>query len=292
MTNVELVIVYTKADLGEGPYWDADQQKLYWVDIERAQLHVHDPQGAADAVFDVGCKVGAAVLRQSGSVLLATHHGFEDFDLQSREKASVADPESHLPDNRFNDGKCDSRGRFWAGTMSMVRQPAAGSLYVLDTDGSVHRKFGGVTTSNGLGWSPDDSTMYYIDTPTLQVAAFDFDAETGTIDNRRVIVTFPDGVGRPDGMTVDAEGMLWIAHWDGGRITRWNPDGGQLIQTVELPVQRVTSCTFGGPDLRQLFITTARHGLDQAALKDQPLAGALFVLDPGVRGLPTYRYAG
>jgi sugar lactone lactonase YvrE len=289
--QVELA-VDAKAALGEGPHWDADQQQLYWVDIEQEQLHVHDPSGDADTVYDVGCKTGAAVLRQSGSVLLATQHGFEDFDLNTQQKTSIADPESHLPDNRFNDGKCDSRGRFWAGTMSMVRQPQAGSLYVLETDGSVRRLLGGVTTSNGLGWSPDDSTMYYIDTPTLQVVAFDFAADAGTIDNRRVIITFPSDVGRPDGMTVDADGMLWIAHWDGGRITRWDPKGGQLLAAVRLPAQRVTSCTFGGPGLDRLFITTARHGLDQAVLDQQPLAGGLFVLEPGVRGLPTYRYRG
>jgi sugar lactone lactonase YvrE len=289
--NAELVFD-AQAALGEGPHWDADQQRLVWVDIEREQLHVYDPAGDADTAYDVGCKIGAAVLCQSGGVMLATHHGFENFDLNTLQKTLVADPESHRPDNRFNDGKCDSRGRFWAGTMSMVREPEAGSLYVLETDGSVRRLFGGVTTSNGLGWSPDDATMYYIDTPTLQVAAFDFDAAAGTIDNRRVIITFPPDVGRPDGMTVDAEGMLWIAHWDGAQISRWDPHRGQLLDTVRLPARRVTSCVFGGPHLDQLFITTARHGLDQATLDQQPLAGGLFVLEPGVRGLPTNRYGG
>ncbi|MFW6170190.1 MAG: SMP-30/gluconolactonase/LRE family protein [Planctomycetota bacterium] len=289
--NGELVID-ARAELGEGPVWDSRLECLFWVDIESGKLHAHEPRGEADRVWDVGCKVGAAVPREAGGMVLATAHGFELFDLETSRKTPVADPESDLPDNRFNDGKCDSEGRFWAGTMSMARQREAASLYVLQTDHVVKKVFGGVTTSNGLDWSPDQASMYYIDTPTMKVRKFDFDGISGTIANEHVVVRFPDGVGRPDGMTVDAEGMLWIAHWDGGRVSRWDPRTGKLLDTVLLPVDRVTSCAFGGSDLKTLFITTARHGLDEHALLEQAHAGSVFAVRPGVGGRIANRYAG
>lgn len=283
-----------RAALGEGPTWHPQQQRLYWVDIEGMKLHEFDPDAGTDTAYDVGCRVSAAVPRASSprGMILATQFGFQAFDLDARRLSPMADPESDLSDNRFNDGKCDPHGRFWAGTMSLVRKRGAASLYVLESDGSVRKVFGGVSTSNGLDWSPDRSTMYYIDTPTLQVAAFDYDGDSGTIGGRRVVVRFPEGVGRPDGMTVDAEGMLWIAHWQGGRISRWNPADGSLLESVSLPADRVTSCAFGGPNLDRLYVTTARHGLDEAALARQPHAGGLFVLRPGVCGLPATLYAG
>jgi len=289
--NVELV-VDARVQLGEGPVWHARKQLLYWVDIHGAALHVHDPSGEPDTVYPVGCRIGAAVPRASGGMVLATENGFEAFDFETGSKTVLADPESHLPDNRFNDGKCDVRGRFWAGTMSMVKEKEAGSFYVLEPDGSTRRLFGGVTTSNGLGWSPDGRTMYYIDTPTMQVAAFDFDEERGNLSNRRIVVTFPDGVGRPDGMTVDAEGMLWIAHWEGARVSRWNPADGSLLATVPVPADRVTCPAFGGSDLDVLYITTARFGVDEETLARQPHAGSLFALRPGVCGLPSHEFAG
>jgi sugar lactone lactonase YvrE len=163
---------------------------------------------------------------------------------------------------------------------------------VLETDRSVRRVLGGVTTSNGLDWSPDGSTLYYIDTPTLEVAAFDYDAAAGTIDDRRVVIRFPQDAGRPDGMTVDGEGMLWIAHWEGGRVSRWNPRTGTLLDQVPVPALNVTSCTFGGPGLDRLYITTARVGLDAAQLQAQPHAGGVFAVEPGVGGFPANQYGG
>ncbi len=289
--NVEIA-VDARAELGEGPIWDDTLKRLYWVDIEGGKLHVHPSGGAADRVLSVGCKVGAVVPRAAGNVVLATQHGFEQFDLETCQRTLLADPERDRPNNRFNDGKCDPRGRFWAGTMSMVGQAKAGSLYVLETDHSVRHVLGSVTTSNGLDWSPDRSKMYYIDTPTMMVRAFDYDADSGTITGERTVVRIPDGVGRPDGMTVDAEGMLWVAHWDGGRVTRWNPANGELLTTVIFPADRVTSCAFGGDDLGTLFVTTARHGLSPQQLEKQPHAGSLFAFRPGVRGLPASQFAG
>lgn len=286
------LVVDAQATLGEGPVWDPRRRWLTWVDIESARLHVFDPGGQPDRFYQVGCLIGAAVPRRSGGMILATQDGFEAFDFETGTKTPLGDPEAHLPNNRFNDGKCDAGGRFWAGTMSMKREKGAGSLYVLEPSGEIRRVLEGVTTSNGLGWSPDGRTMYYIDTPTLEVAAFDFDEARGSIAGRRVVVSFPAGVGRPDGMAVDAEGMLWIAHWDGGRVTRWNPADGSQLATVRVPADRTSCCAFGGDRLDVLYITTARHGLSAEALLRQPHAGGLFAVKPGVCGLPSHEYAG
>lgn len=288
--NVELAID-ARAELGEGPFWHPRENRLYWVDIEGGSLHVHDPEGVADTAYDVGCRVGVAVPRRSGGLMLGTDHGFESFDLTTATRTPVVDPESDLPDNRFNDGKCDCRGRFWAGSMCLAKRPE-GNLYVLEADGTVRRAIQGVTTSNGLAWSLDQRTMFYIDTPTMQVSAFDYDAGRGTIANRRAVIRFPQNVGRPDGMTIDAEGMLWIAHWAGARVSRWNPATGALLATVAVPAANVTSCAFGGKNLDRLYVTTARHKLDAEALARYPHSGGVFVLRPGVCGLAANEYAG
>lgn len=280
------LVVDAKALLGEGPVWHPNENKLYWVDIDGGAIHCHDPQGDPDTVYPVGGKVGVAVPCQTGEFVIATDTGFHMVDLVTGRRKAIADPESDLPNHRFNDGKCDAAGRFWAGTFDMTRQPHAGSLYVLEPNGSVRRMLDHVSISNGLEWSLDNRTMYYIDTPTLQVSAFDFDLLTGTISNRRIVIEFPDGVGRPDGMTVDTEDMLWIAHWDGGRISRWDPRTGRCLTEIPLPVDRVTSCAFGGPDLATLYVTTARTGLDAQRLEQQPSAGGLFAVEPGVTGRP------
>lgn len=290
-TQVELV-VDARAALGEGPVWHARLQRLSWVDIEEGKLHFHDPDGEADVVYSVGQRLGAAVPRRSGGMILAMQDGLWSMDLPSGRIAFLSPLEKHLPDNRPNDGKCDARGRFWIGTMSKIRKPGTASLYRVDTDSSVHHMLGDLTTSNGLDWSPDLRTMYHIDTPTGRVTALDFDVETGSIANCRVAVEFPAGVGRPDGMTIDAQGMLWIAHWEGGRVSRWDPANGQLLQEIFLPAARVTSCAFGGPKLDRLYITTARFGLSDAQLREQPHAGGLFAARPGVSGLASHEFAG
>lgn len=286
------LLVDAGAVLGEGPCWLAREKKLLWVDIEGRKLHLHGPQGCPDATYDVPLRVGAAAPRARGGLVLATERGFQLFDFETRACTPLADPEAHLPDNRFNDGKCDPRGRFWAGTMNLNRVPQQAALYVLGADHSVRRVLEGVTTSNGLDWTRDGRTMYYIDTRTLQVAAFDFDPESGSLSNRRAVVQFPEGVGRPDGMTLDAEGMIWIAHWAGARLSRWDPARGVMLREVRFPVTNVTSCAFGGETLDRLYVTTARQGLDEAALAREPHAGGLFVLEPGVCGLAPFEYAG
>lgn len=288
------LILDVKARLGEGPIWYAPEQVLYWVNIMENEVHIYNPATNEDRVIDVGQYVGTIVPRQSGGVMLALHHGFASLDLESEELTLIHDPEEAFPDNRFNDGKCDPAGRFWAGTMAMAgeNRSGAGNLYRMDTNQSVYRMLSGVTTSNGIAWSLDHKTMYYIDTPTKRVDAFNYDLDSGAISKRREVIRFPEGVGSPDGSTLDAEGMLWVAHYRGGRVTRWNPTSGELLQTIEVPSPQVTACAFGGPELDQLYITSARNNLDEETLAKYPHAGGLFVAEPGVQGIEAYEFKG
>ena len=282
-----------RALLGEGPIWDARAGVLYWVDISGCKVHIFTPATGADRAIDVGQPVGTVVPRRSGGVMVALRDGFAALDTETGRLTMIADPEAHLPDNRFNDGKCDPAGRFWAGTMRQAEdRKGGGSLYRLDPDLSVHKMLGDITVSNGIAWSVDARTMYFIDTPTMTVAAFDYNRETGDIANPKPVVSAHDGPGFPDGMTIDAEGMLWVAYWGGWRVVRWNPHTGEALAVIELPVERVTAPWFGGPNLDELYITTARVGLDDAGLTGQPHAGSIFVARPGVRGLPAFEFAG
>lgn len=285
--SVELVLD-AKAQLGEGAIWHSQKQVLYWVDIDGGFVHIYDPVTNRNRSVSTGQPVGTVVPRASGGVMVALRDGFAALNLETGALTPITDPESHLPDNRFNDGKCDPAGRFWAGTMGK----AGGSLYRLDPDLTVRKMFGGVRTSNGIAWSLGQKTMYYIDTPTQEVAAFDYDYATGEIGNRRVAIKVPAENGHPDGSTLDAEGHLWVAHWDGWNVTCYDPARGVGLRTIKLPVSRITSCAFGGSDLSTLYITSARVGLDEAALAAQPLAGGLFKVDAGVRGIPAPEFSG
>jgi len=289
--DVELILD-AKAILGEGPLWHARTQRLFWVDIEGHVVHVFDPATGRDRVIDVGQKVGAVVVRRQGGLVLAVHRGFATLDLDTERVTLLSQPEPHLPDNRFNDGKCDPAGRFLAGTMSLTRKPGTANLWRLDPDLSVHHVLGGVTTSNGIVWSLDQRTMYYIDTPTRQVAAFDYDVDTGRLTNRRAVAVFPEGAGSPDGMAIDARGMLWIAHFRGGRVSRWNPDNGTMLQAIDFPVKKVSACAFGGANLDELYVTTARIELTDDELRNQPYAGGLFRVRPGVPGVASFEFIG
>ena len=282
-----------RALLGEGPIWDARIQVLYWVDIMGYKVHVFNPATGQDRAIDVGQPVGTVVPRRSGGVMAALRDGFAALDIETGELTPIADPEAHLPGNRFNDGKCDPAGRFWAGTMRIAEdQKGAGSLYRLDPDLSVHKMWTNITVANGIAWSHDAKTMYYIDTPTQRVVAFDYNVATGDIADPRPVIHTPNGPGGPDGMTIDAEGMLWVAYWGGWRVVRWDPATGEALAIIELPVERVTAPWFGGPNLDELYITSARIGLSDDALAQQPHAGGIFVARPGVRGLAAFEFAG
>jgi sugar lactone lactonase YvrE len=289
--KVELAL-NARAALGEGAIWDNDRQVLYWVDILSREVHLYDVGSGEDRAIDVGQYVGTVVPRQSGGLMLALHHGFAGLNVETEQVELLADPEAQEPGNRFNDGKCDPAGRFWAGTLALEGTPKAASLYRLDPDLSVHRMLENVTCSNGIVWTADSKTMYYIDTGLRRVDAFDYDLETGDISGRRTAFEVPSALGFPDGSTLDSQGMLWVALWSGGAVSRWNPATGELLQVVEVPAPNVTSCAFSGPNLDQLYITTARDGLSAAALEEFPLAGGLFRADVGVTGVPAVGFAG
>lgn len=292
MSNQAELVFENPSDVGEGPIWDAKKQLLYWVDILSSEVHIYNPSTNQNRAINVGQYVGTVVARASGGLMLALHHGFASLDVESGQVTMLHDPEPDIPSNRFNDGKCDPAGRFWAGTMSLAEVGPVGSLYVMDTDQSVHKMESGITISNGIVWSHDHKTMYFIDTPLGTVDAYDYDLETGNIANRRAVITIPEGQGFPDGMTIDADGNLWVAQWGGFRVTQWDPNTGELLQTVHAPVPNTSACAFGGPNLDQLYITTARHNLDQATIDQYPLSGSLFVAQVDARGVEAFEFGG
>jgi len=278
--------------LGEGPVWSERECALYWVDIKGAKLRRYSVDTGAVTSWQLPAEVGSFALRARGGAVVALRTGLHLLDFDSGRATKICDPEGDRPDNRFNDGKCDCRGRFWAGTMRDDENAAEGSLYRLDADHSCTKMLSGVICSNGIGWSPDGATMYYTDTWARRIDAIEFDPETGTLGPRRVFVRDDvPGEGVPDGLTVDREGGVWSAKWDGWRVVRYAPDGS-VDRIVATPVQRPTSVAFGGADLDTLYVTSARIGLDPAALRQAPQSGGLFALDPGVRGLPEPEYAG
>jgi len=278
--------------LGEGPVWDDKLQRICWVDILGKEIHQYSPETKTHHTISVGQMVGAIAVCKNGNFLAALQNGFAFIDRNTDQIRMIANPEEHIPNNRFNDGKCDPAGRFWAGTMSLSETPNHGNLYVLEHLLPPSKKIEGITISNGLAWSLDHKTFYYIDTPTHEVVAYRYDMATGHISDKKTIIAIPKEDGYPDGMTIDSEGMLWIAHWDGWQLTRWNPDTGQKIHHIGLPVARVTSCTFGGKDLTDLYITSAKVGLTDEQLTQQPLAGALFVIpDSGYKGIAAFEFA-
>jgi len=284
------LVLDAHAELGEGPIWDDERQRLLFVDIMRGIVHEFDPATGSDRTYEIGEPVSAIALTRRGVYLLATKTGFVTLDPKTATTARVAFVEAEVTDNRMNDGYVDARGRFWAGTMSMFGR-RHGSLYRLDPDGTITRMIGGVSTSNGIDWSPDGKQMYYVDTPTARIDVFDFDEANGTISNHRVLVDIPHKAGHPDGLIVDAEGFLWLALWAGGAIHRYAPDG-RLDQAIPMPATHPTKCAFGGPDLSDLYVTSASIELSADGKKAQPHAGGLFLLRPGVRGRLPHRFGG
>ena len=281
------------AHLAEGPHWWAERSKLLWVDIEASRIGLFDPCSGQKSFINVGCHVGCVVPTASQDLLAATADGFLRVNPINGARTLLHHPEAHCLDNRFNDGKCDPWGRLWAGSMHYEFVPGAAALWRLDTNLESRRMRSDVTISNGLAWSSDRRFLYFIDSPTLQVLRLPLDEQGDPIDQGTVCVEIPASWNCvPDGMTIDAEGMLWIALHDGSAVTRWDPASGEHLATVELPCSKVTSCCFGGENLDQLFITTARHQLDPDQLEKQPLAGGLCVAEVGVAGLLAQTFDG
>lgn len=279
------VVVVAAAELGEGPGWDAERGRLIWVDILGGRVHEHLPgDPAADRSWPVGEHVGAAVPTPGPELLVALPDGISVLASDGG-VTPLRQVEADRPDNRMNDAKCDPQGRLWAGTMPYVSTPGAAALYRMDTDGTVTRALGGISLSNGMGWSADGGTMYHIDSPTQRVDQFDFDPRTGCIRRRRVAVSIDPADGLPDGMTVDDEGYLWVALFGGGQVRRYAPDG-RLDTVVRCPASQVTACAFGGRDRDVLYVTCGTYALDEEARAAQPYAGALLAVRPGVTGPP------
>jgi D-xylonolactonase len=284
-----LCVADVHAVLGEGPVWVRREAALYWLDIKGRKIFRLGENGQLDQ-WETPLRVGSLAPRASGGFVAGTDHGIATIDLASGRFEVVHQPEADLPANRFNDGKVDRGGRFWAGTMDDTEQDATGSLYRIGPDLRSTRIDQGYKVANGPAFSSSGDLMYHNDSARRITYVFDLD-DAGKASNRRVFATYGEDEGYPDGMTVDAEACLWIAFWDGGCVRRYSPEA-KCLATVELPVARPTSCAFGGPALDRLYITSASVGLDQAALSAQPQAGGLFMTAPGVRGLSEIPFAG
>jgi sugar lactone lactonase YvrE len=291
MISPELLLD-TRVDLGEGPAWDAMRNRLYWVDIHAGVLHIFHPEDGTDIRINLGETVGCVAPCQSGDLIIALHGSFATLNLITQKLTRLTTLEQHLPSNRFNDGKCDPAGRFLAGTMDNAEKEACGSLYSFSSNGSLKTLLNGIRISNGIAWSPNYKTFYHIDTPSRQITAFDYDLATGEIDNPRLAIAIPPALGWPDGMTSDSEGALWVAMWGGAKITRWNPITGKLMEAFPVPALNITSCIFGGPDLSDLYITSARKGLSAEQLKKYPASGGLFRIKTKIQGTPTFAFGG
>lgn len=292
MSSKIKVVVDIRAQVGEGPIWDENTKTLFWVDIMSSMVYCYNPRTGTNQEYSIGQHVGTVVPRTSGGLLLALQNGFAAYDLISQQLTLITDPEADLPNNRFNDGKCDPAGRFWAGTMAYSNQTTQGSLYRLDSDFSVHKMLSNIAISNGIVWSSDQKTMYYIDSFANTVAAFDYDVTTGDISHKRVVVTVRENMGVPDGMAIDSNGMLWIAHFGGSCVRCWDSITGRVLEEIILPATQITACAFGGDDLSTLYITSAAIGLDSNDKEATPFAGNLFSTQPGVKGTHTFAFNG
>jgi sugar lactone lactonase YvrE len=270
---------------GEGPFWDAAADRLLLVDMLRGAVVALEPEGSLRR-YELGGVAAVVRARRSGGYVVGTEHGFQrytpDFTADGAEITAFGDPGI-----RMNEGGCDPQGRFYCGTMAYDQTPGAGTLYRLDPDLTIHPVLTGVTVSNGIQWHADGRHVYYNDTPTGRVARFEFHPESGTFGRRETLAEIDPGLGQPDGMALDEQGGVWVALFGGGAVHRYDPDG-TLSERIELPVTKVTACTFGGPDRTTLYITTSREGLDDA---DEPEAGSVFAATTEVRGAVPYPFA-
>ncbi len=276
-------VIDVKNILGEGPLWSVSGQALYWVDIVGQTISRYTPKTGDITVFPQDEQIGVIAFREKGGFIAAGDKGFKFWSPQDNQLTPIADPEPGKENARFNDGKVDRSGRFWAGTMTP--SGATSALYRMDSDLHYHVLEQGVTISNGIAWSPDNRLMVYVDSLRFTIYLYDYEIETGEIKNKRVFKNFTPDYGTPDGLTVDSVGNIWCAFWGGSKVVCFDPSGS-VEEVISLPVTQPTSCTFGGEELCDLYITSARDGLSQAELESQPLAGDIFVVKTGIPGLP------
>jgi len=283
------VAVAPAAQLGEGPRWDAATQTLLWVDIPAKLVQRYDPATGTNTTQQVADVVSLALPRRRGGIVIGLPDGLHLLEKERPSLLAAIEPDQL--GTRTNDGACDAAGRLWVGTMALDERSSLGALYRVDADLRATRVLSGTTISNGLGWSPSGTSFYFIDSPTCRIDVFDFDPASGALENRRPLAAVEVEGAVPDGMNVDAEGGVWVALHGGWGLRRYSPEG-ELLSELGLPMAKITSCCFGGPDLRDLYVTTRREGLGAAEVAAQPLAGALLRLDVGVAGLPTHAFAG
>ncbi|MFT7628624.1 MAG: sugar lactone lactonase YvrE [Ulvibacter sp.] len=274
-----------KAKLGEGAFWNHRTQEFYWIDIEAKSLHIYNPKTKSNKSFPTPSRIGTVVPKNSTEAVVALEDGVYLINTESGDISLLSDIENDKTQNRFNDGKCDPSGRLWVGSMALDQKKYSGSLYMIDESGRTELKIDRVTISNGIVWTSNHKTMYYIDTATAKIRAFDFDNNTGNISNERVVIEVNDSLGFPDGMAIDEEDMLWVGMWNGNAVVRFDPNTGEIISKIEVPAHNVTSCAFGGKLLDTLYITTASVDMTPEEHAKYPLAGSLFQAVPGVKGV-------
>jgi sugar lactone lactonase YvrE len=281
-----------RALVGEGPVWDVRRQVLWWVDIEGSQIFRFDPAQGVNTSFSAGERASAVAVCEDGNLLVARQQGLATYDPDRDLTTAIQNTAPHPAGHRFNDGKCDHQGRFWIGTMPLDEKPCTtAGLYVLDADRNLVQRLSSVGLSNGLAWSADGRSMFYVDSQRSTIDVFDFDVDAETLGDRRPIFRVPSRLGAADGLTIDSEDNLWVAFWGGGCVLRIDPRREEITQEIRLPVRQVSSCTFGGADLRDLYITTARIRLSAGELREQPLAGHLFKARPGCQGVAPDRHS-
>ena len=288
-TNLECVLPWG-AQLGEAPVWHHVERRLYWVDILHPAVFRFDPSTGVNRACTPKKLVSAVLPGQGGALRVASQDGIEQLDFVNCRLIPHVDPETGQSQNRLNDAKVGPDGAIWVGSMRLDASKPTGVLYRISPDGRVERKDSGIKVSNGLDWSPDKRTFYFVDTVPGRIYAFDFDRQTGNLENKRVFAEIPESEGRPGGLCVDSDGGIWCAIWDGWRVNRFAPDGS-IDRIVDLPVPRPTSVAFGGTDFSELYMTTARTRLPASALSDAPLSGGIFACTPGPVGLPAELFA-
>ena len=285
--NAELA-VKLDCNLGEGPFWDSKKQELYFVDISNKQIHIFAPSSKSIETITFDQEIGAVLLDHNSELIVAARDGLYAATRDGDLKTLLAPIDFGDSSIRCNDAKCDANGRIWVGTMAFDFKPGAASLYSFDSE-NLKEVLSDLTIANGLGWSPDQKTMYFIDSMTSRVDSFDFDLTSGEISNRKPFVHFGDTGVIPDGMTTDEEGGIWVALFGGSAVRRFDAEG-KLTHTVSVPATQVTSCCFGGPDMSELYITTAQYGMDADTLSRDPLAGSLFRVKTSFKGSASNRY--
>lgn len=290
-TNTIECIYNQPALLGESPLWDAQQQMLYWVDIEKSALHCLDPQTKYHRVWSMPSEIGCIALRAGGGLVAALRYGFAYIELPSGHVTMMDTVLADADGVMFNDGKCDRAGRFWAGTKDLAEQNDIGALYRLDATGRSTEITKGYAVANGFAWSPDNTIFYVCNSSARIIYQYDFDLKAGTLNNKRIFATLSEESGYPDGVTVDSEGGVWNAHWDGGRVTRYLPNG-KIDDVIKMPVRRPTSCCFGGANLTTLYVTSASTRLSAEELKQDPFAGCVFAVEVGIKGLIETKFIG